>query len=47
MHCDLRGGGDPDGKSAAVYDYYKKSVIVKNFSVAPDDIYEHVLHKRA
>ena len=27
----------------AVYDYYKSGVISKQFSVAPDDDYEHVL----
>ena|ERR1700688_29258 len=35
----------PTEISAAVYDYYKRSVIFKNFSVAPDDSYEHVFHK--
>jgi hypothetical protein len=30
---------------AAVYDYYKRGVISKNFSVAPGDSYEHVLHE--
>jgi hypothetical protein len=35
----------PTEISAAVYDYYKKSVIFNNFSVAPDDSYEHVLRK--
>jgi hypothetical protein len=35
----------PTEISAVVYDYYKKSVISKNFSVAPDDSCEHVFHK--
>lgn len=30
---------------AAVYDYYKKGVIFKDFGVAPGDSYEHVLHE--
>jgi hypothetical protein len=30
---------------AVVYDYYKKAVIFKQFSVAPDDNYEDVLRK--
>ena len=29
----------------AVYDYYKRTVIFKEFSIAPDDSYEEVFHK--
>ncbi len=30
---------------AAVYDFYKRGVVSKDFSIAPDDSYEEVLHK--
>jgi hypothetical protein len=30
---------------AAVYDYYKRGVISKQFSIAPDDSYEDVLRE--
>lgn len=30
---------------ATVYDFYKRGVVFKNFSIAPDDTYEDVLHK--
>ena len=30
---------------ATVYDFYKKGVVFKDFSVAPDDTYDEALHK--
>lgn len=30
---------------ATVYDFYKKRVVFKDFSIAPDDTYEEALHK--
>lgn len=33
----------PQDITAVVYDYYQGQVISKNFSIAPDDEFEHVL----
>lgn len=30
---------------AAVYDFYKRGVLSKDFGITPEDTYEHVLHK--
>ena len=35
----------PNEIPAAVYDYYKKTVIFREFSIAPDDSYEDVFRK--
>lgn len=34
--------GVPEKIPAAVYDYYKSSVVSRNFSVAPDDLFDKV-----
>jgi hypothetical protein len=30
---------------ATVYDFYKKGIVFKDFSIAPDDTYDEALHK--
>jgi hypothetical protein len=39
------GVGVPAHVSTAVYDYYIKSVILRNFRVSPDDKYEDLLKR--
>lgn len=35
----------PENIPAAVYDFYKKGILYKDFGMAPDDSYEHVLQE--